>query len=461
MKLRKNYSPAEISLTQFIQNTTWAELSPEVKERAIICLMDNLAAALAGTQARSAYIAAETAAELFPANEATLFCTGRKASPLGAAFANGVAGNALDIDDYGLYTWGHPGAQILPAALALCESRKSSGAEMLAATVVGYEVMFRAGRCWYDRDPMLRGCGSWGSLGTTALAANCIGLTPDQILNALGIAEFHSPSLPLMKSVDEPAMVKHGIGIGAYTGIMSAELAKRGFTGISSLFSQDEYQDWVGDIGEHFILPYGMSWKDFSCCAWTHAALLAMQNLLDEQEFSVEEIAKINIEVYEEAAHLGVELPKTTEEAQFNLAWPIAALIVDGVVGPKQVLEPRLSDKTIRAIAGRVKLTVSPKLTRLYELSEIGDSEGKDAARVTVELTDGQRLESGISCLPLYADQKWSRVRMERKFRWLLNELIPDPVLRQLIKTIWGFDELNDVSDFIALIAGLRLTPRY
>lgn len=452
-------SETDLTVSRFIHDIGWDVLSADVRERALICLMDNLGAALIGTQVKSTRVAAESALEIFPGDQATLFFMGRKASVLGAAFANGVAANAIDIDDSGAFTWGHPGAQVLPAALAVCEHTRASGVEMLAATVVGYEIMFRAGRCWYDRDPLLRGCGSWGSIGCAAMAAKVLRLSPDQTMNALGIAEYHSPSLPLIRSVEEPKMVKHGMGLGPLTGIMAAHLAAKGFTGITNIFNEEKYQEWVSDLGSHYFLPEGISWKEFACCAWSHPALLGMQRLLAEHEFSTDQISKIRVEVYEAASHLGTVLPETTEQAQFSLTWPIAAMVADGEVGPKQVLEPRLGDEHIRTMAGKVEIIVSPELTHLYELCERLDPEGLDGSRVTIELDDGRTLESGLVSIPPYAKQVWDRKRMERKFRWLLADLIPIEKIDRLTEMIWDFERLRDVMEFTEFISELRLKP--
>jgi 2-methylcitrate dehydratase PrpD len=61
----------------------------------------------------------------------------------GAAFANGNAANGIDIDDSARYAYGHAGAQIFPTALAVAEAMGRSGAEMLTAMIVGYEVAHR------------------------------------------------------------------------------------------------------------------------------------------------------------------------------------------------------------------------------------------------------------------------------------------------------------------------------
>ncbi len=453
----RSLNQTENKLTHFILETTWNSLPEVVKERALICLIDNLMAALAGTLTKGASISADLACKLFPGDEGTLFCSGRRVSALGAAFANGVAANALDIDDCGLYTWGHPGAQAFSAALAVSEQVHASGAAMLAAMVVGYEVMFRTARCWYDNDPLLRGCGSWGSPGCAAIAANLKKLSKIQTMNALGIADFHSPSLPLMRSVEEPAMDKHGIGLGPLTGLMSAELAAQGFIGITSILAREKYRGWVEDIGDEFVLPYGITWKDFCCCAWAHPALYGVKRIQSEEKFSAEKISRIVVEVYEEATRLGVKLPETTEQAQFNLAWPIAVLLVDGQVGPRQVLEPRLSDQRVRNLAAKVEMRISDEFTRLYENMERGDPEGTEAARVTIELSDGRRLESGFSENPPYRRQRWDRGRMEKKFSWLLQDFVPKPTIEKLIKLVWSFDELGDVAELMETVKSLQL----
>jgi 2-methylcitrate dehydratase PrpD len=178
---------------------------------------------------------------------------------------------------------------------------------------------------------------------------------------------------------------------------------------------------------------------------------------LNEGSIVPKEIKRIYVEVYEAASHLGVDLPETTEEAQFNLAWPIAALIVDGEVGPNQVLEPRLIAEEIRTIASRIELSISDELTKWYELAEVGHNDGKDAAFISIELIDGTIHDAGLSIAPTYSDQIWGRSEMENKFRWLLDPIIPEPELSDLVAMIWSFDQLDDIAELMNLISGLKL----
>ena len=255
------------NVTDFITTASWSGLPPAIQRKSISCLLDSLGATLVGARTKVAEIADTYAREHLKGNGATILGSGAKVSSMGAAFANAVAANGTDVDDCGIYTGGHPGAQVLPTALALAEERHRPGRDLLTAMVIGYEVAFRAGRCMNARnisaeDSGYRACGSWGSVAMAAIAAHLLGLSPAQTAQALGIAEYHAPDLPLMRDLDHPAMVKHGIGIGPLTGIMAACLASSGFTGVPSILGFDEYENWVEDIGRTYLLPTGIQLEE-------------------------------------------------------------------------------------------------------------------------------------------------------------------------------------------------------
>ncbi|MBC7241024.1 MAG: MmgE/PrpD family protein [Anaerolineae bacterium] len=439
-------------VAQFIAGTRWELLPPAVQRKARLTLLDALGAALAGLQAPVARITAEFAEETWPGEQATILCSGRRASAAGAAFANGYAANAIDIDDCALYTKGHPGAQIFPTALALSEALGRSGAEMLAGMVVGYEVAHRAARIWHATHREYQACGSWGSVACAAVASHLMGLPPAQIQHALGIAEYHAPNLPMMRDIDHPAMVKHGIGWGAMNGILSAQLAARGFTGIPSLFSLETYADWVSDIGRHFIMVDGVIFKTYCACAWGHASFDAARRLVDEHHIRIEDISHIRIETFHNAVRLGANLPATTEEAQFNVAWPLACLLVDGEIGPAQVLEKRLQDERLRELASKVELVESPEYTALYEKMARGEAGGKYLSSVTITLRDGRTFRSGPVEGNIAYPQPWDEEKAERKFRWLAGRLLPADFIEQVLEAVRQFEALPDVRPFAAAL---------
>jgi len=441
-------------VSSFISNITWDQLPENVKHVAHLALLDTIGAALAGTLTPISRIATEFATETWPGNGATILLKGHRAAPAGAAFANGYAANGIDIDDCGLYTKGHPGVQIIPTALALAEAYGLSGVEMLTGIVVGYEVAHRAARIWHATRNVYQACGSWGSVACAAVAARLMGLGREQTEHALGIADYHAPNLPMMRDIDHPTMVKHGIGWGAMNGIMSAGLAARGFTGVPSLLGSEEYSDWVGDIGDHYILSDGLAWKRYACCAWDHAAILGVDRLVKEYDFEAADIASVRVETFHEAVRLGTDLPTTTEEAQFNFAWPLAAYIVDGEIGPDQILEHGLKREDIRDVATRIEVEETEELNELYRLASEGDPDGKFASKVFIQLRDGRELETDqIEGEINFPQNTWDDESLEEKFRWLTRHVLEEDHIDAVVQTILGLEELPDVHELTSMLA--------
>jgi 2-methylcitrate dehydratase PrpD len=329
------------------------------------------------------------------------------------------------------------------------------GARLLSALVVGYEVAHRVGRCWHDAHQVYQSEGSWGSVACAATAAHLMGLGAEQILHALGIAEYHAPNAPMMVDIDHPAMVKHAMGWGTMNGIISAELAADGFTGTPTILDLEQFRNWVSDIGQNFIMVDGLTRKrkGFACCAWTHGAAEGAMRLVNQYSISLAEIDRIQVETFHEGWRLGANLPTTTEEAQFNMAWPVAAMLVDGEIGPQQTLEHRLRDPEIQNLARKVELIESQELNELAELFEKGDKRGRWANRVTLVLKDGQvfksELEDGGFHFP---SQVWGEPEIEEKFRWLAANVLDQERINTLVDIVWHFEDVKDVHELTSML---------
>jgi len=437
---------------QFIADVTWDTLPAPVQRQARMALLDILGATLVGTLTPISRITTDHAVATWPGDEAAILLHGQRASAIGAAFANGYAANGIDIDDCALYTKGHPGAQIFPTALALAEKLGLGGSQTMTALVVGYEMAHRTAHVWHDHHDVYQACGSWGSVACAAVACHLLRLPPEQIKHALGIAEYHAPNLPMMRDIDHPAMVKHGIGWGAMNGIVSAQLAQRGFTGIPSILGFERYRDWVADVGQHYIMADGVIFKEYACCAWAHPVLDAARSLLQQHDFEVDDIAHIRVEGFHETVRLGAKLPSTTEEAQFNTAWPLAVFILDGEIGPDQILERRFDDGRVRALVGKIELVESDELNELYQRSAIGEPGGKYAAVVTITLTDGRQLTSGMVESGIRYPQGWDESRVAEKFRWLAGHVLEEARVEPLVDMVWHFEDVDSVHELTRLV---------
>lgn len=208
--------------------------------------------------------------------------------------------------------------------------------------LIGYEIAARQALCLYADVPTgperdYRGCGAWGAVAVAAVAARLLCLSREQTWQALGIAEYHAPDAQILRDVRAPGMVKHGHGPAVLAGIMAARLARRGFTGTPSLLGEDRFAAVVGDIGECYLVEgRGIEWKDHACCWWAHPPLFALRTLLERQyalsprperrpPIDPSQVRRIVVKAHHDSHLLGARLPATTEEAQFSLAWPLAA----------------------------------------------------------------------------------------------------------------------------------------
>jgi 2-methylcitrate dehydratase PrpD len=438
---------------QFIADTRWDDLPQAVQHKVKMCLVDIVAAIVGGVLTPVSDIAAAYAPVAWQGDEATILLHDRRATAAGAAFANACAANGLDCDDGGNYTRGHQGAQVFPTSLALSEKLGLSGSAMLAAVVVGYEISHRFGRCWHRyTHPVFQADGSWGSVACAATAANLMGLDPATIMQALGIAEYHAPNLPMERDLLDPAMVKHGHGWAAMTGIMAAELAEQGFTGIPGLMGYKEFQDWVATLGNEYIMLDGVDFKRYCSCGWSHHALAAVQRLQREHSWEVGDIASIRVEGHHWTAVLHTAHPTTTEEAQFSVKWPLAAYLIDGEVGPDQILESRLGDARIKALVDKIELVESEELDDLYRPSFEDGDEDSSASRVVIRLEDGRTLDSGPVSDSCRIAASGDEERLEKKFRWLTGYVLEQDRIDRLLEMLWHFEAVQDVGELSALL---------
>ncbi len=437
---------------RFIKETSWQGLPDAVRQKAKTCLLDNLGCMLAGSQARITRICCDYVDTIWPrGNEASLVLQGSKSSLLGAAFVNANAANATDMDDDGLFCDGHPGAQLVPVTLALAEKYNLSGSQLLSALVVGYEVAHRVGGCWHDYHTVYQACGSWGSVANAAVAARVTGLEEEQIEHALGIAEYHAGNLPMMRDVDHPAMVKHGLGWAAVTGLMAAGLAGKGFTGIPSLLGFEKYRHWVESFGRDYIMVRGVSFKRYSSCLWGHPAIVACQKVLSEHDLVPDQIEKIVVHGFHEMKRLHGGLPRTEEEAQFSVAWPLAVYLLHGEISPCHILQKNLSDPDTMALARKIEVIESEEMTRVHRPDSY-------PCRVEISLHDRRCLDSGLVCYEhsstgetasAYGDYT-RHEDVAAKFMHITAPVIGLTAAKGLIKLVENMENLEDLSPFIA-----------
>jgi 2-methylcitrate dehydratase PrpD len=381
----------------FVAELRWADVPARVRERVAFLLADLASVCVAGRPAPAARMAAEYASLVHPGDAATVLYDGRRVGAVGAAWANGVLANVLDLDDGHRLTKGHPGAVIVPAAMAAAQHVDATADDFLAAVVVGYEIAIRAGIALHARDDSYHASGAWGGLGAAAAAARLLGLSPEQTGHAIGLAEYHAPIAPIMRSVAEPAMTKDACAWGAAAGVSSALMAAGGFTSVASeyLTASDD------DLGARWRLEE-LYVKAYPCCRWSQGAIRAAILAAGGRAFAPEEVERVVIRTFAAADGLAKAVPTNTEEAQYSLVWPVATVLARGDFTVADALGG-WDDPDIAALAGRTDVHVDPDLTAAFPARRL--------TAVDVLLRTGDRLSAGpLEALGEPDDPAWPDV---------------------------------------------------
>lgn len=431
-------------LSQFVLDTGWSSLPAAVRRSARRSLIDLVAVLAAGGRTQLSRAARETALALFGGDQASLAFDGRRLSIAGAALAHGMTLDAMDAHDGHRLAKGHAGAGIFPAALALAEVHGLAGQELLAALVVGYEVALRAAQALHRTAPIYHTSGAWVAVGAAAVAVRLNRLPAGLLAHALGIADYHSPRSPMMRCIERPSMLKDGAGWGSLTGLTAGQLAAAGFTGTPSpLTDSEETEDLWRDLGDrwHMLDTY---FKPYVCCRWAQPAIHAAVTLQAEHALEAGDIRSIEVDTFEAASRLTVVRPQDTEQAQYSLAYSLAATLRSGRLDPEQVLPPFIHRQDVLRLADLVTARVDPELERQFP--------EKALARVQLELKDGRRLQSPVVSAPGDPHQPLSDRELHAKFRRYTEPSLGPERSRALLEACQTLEAEENLNIFLQLL---------
>jgi 2-methylcitrate dehydratase PrpD len=436
------------------------ELDPDtlpaaIVDQAVRCVLDLVGVAIAGAPTPMAQISARFAHEQFAPGNATVIGSEKSLTVTGATWVNGAYASALDMDDGNRMAMGHPGASVIPAALAVAEQTKASGREFLAALAAGYEVAVRASAArvpWY-KDKMYA-TGIWGVFGATAAAGKLLQLDKATLQSALGTAGSHGVFPPGGLQANH-AMVKEGIAWSGMTGVSAALLARQNFVGPADFLDFSDRWDTsalvagLGDLGESAILQ--TYFKPYAVCRWAHAAVDGVLELKQRHQVRIEEIETIHVETFWEVTRLANDQPSNTIAAQFSIQFALAVALLHGRIGPAEVTDANIHDPATLSLARKVRVSVDDALNRQFP--------AKTMARVTIHTHRGD-YRTTVEYPRGNPENPLSKAELESKFRLLTRDLISEERSQKLRAAILDLPEANDVLALTRLLRSPVPKPR-
>src|SRR5438105_2192293 len=427
-------------------------LPEPVRALARQCVLDYYGVALAGKDDELVAILLAELAEAGGAAQASVIGHETRLPALSVALVNGAAGHALDYDDVNLAMPGHPSVAILPGLLALAEQRRSSGREVVAAFVAGYETACRIGSALrpghYDRG--FHATGTVGCLGAAAACARLLGLNAEAAARALGIAGTQAAGL---KSQFGTMCKPFHAGKAAQNGLLAARLAARGFSSRPDLveceqgFALTHGPDFhpeaaLADPPSGFHI-FANLFKYHAACYLTHGPIECARSLREQHGVRPEQVARLMLSLDRSCDRVcNIPAPSDGLEAKFSLRQTVA-MALSGV-------------DTASLGAYSAATATDPGLVRLREKLALDFHDGwpQAAAELEVALTDGRVLKAQHDAGIPSADIAAQGERLAAKFDALAGPALGAARARELRETVLGLDTLADVGTLTRLATG-------
>lgn len=411
----------------YILKTSWEDLPKEVQERAVVCGVDLMMALLIGSKGKQFQAGLAMAKAHYKDGKVPVVGDESRFDILGAAVAMSHASNSFDIDDGHNMIKGHPGTSFVGGVLAAALDRGVTWKEYLTTLVVCYETAIRCGLALQDHYQYLHSTGTYGAFGTAAGMGRILGFNREQLGNALSMAEFHAPMTPVMRSVQYPSMNKDGVPFGVLVGAEAALETMAGSTARGHILELSEYRDLVDSLGSRYEIM-NLYFKPYTCCRWAHQPITACIDLKNEYQFEASDVEWVKVHTFDSAAQLSKIVPETADEAQYNIAWPVASSLVFGNVGLNQVIESGLGNPEVIHMMERLSFDVDPEMEKEFP--------AKRLAWVEIALKDSRMLRSKVYAAPGehtdHVDLTWIKKKFMRITSSILDEKKQESILELL-----------------------------
>lgn len=448
-------SPLMTRLSEYMSEARNRPLPDAVAEKAKHHILDTLAAIISGSELPPGAAALQFARAYGGGNVATVVASDIVCGPIEAALANGVMAHADETDDSHSPSQSHPGAPIVPAALATGEKFGVSGTHFLRAVVLGYDVGPRVtmsmGGLDFRNESHKSTHSIAGVFGAAAAAGCAASLNPQQMRWLLDYTAQQSSGIASWsRDTDHIEKAFVFAGMPARSGVTSALLVEAGWTGVDDVFSgadnfflayapQAKPEGLIEQLGERYEI-IRTNIKKWSVGSPIQAALDALEILRERRPFEADEVQRVL-----------VELPTTGAGTVNNRAMPdislqhmLAVMLIDKTASFHAAHDiPRMQDPAILRQRAKIELVPSEMLQRRMPSRE---------AIVEITLADGTRLREHVEAVRGTAENPMPRAEVVEKSRDLIAPVLGPVQSSRLIDQILEIENVRNVRELRPLL---------
>jgi 2-methylcitrate dehydratase PrpD len=455
-------------LARFASAIELSDLDQAVVEAAKTNILDTLSCALAGSSAPAIAEVADLVQGWGGTAEADVLVLGGKVPAHHAAWVNSGMAHARDYDDTHDAAILHAGVSVVPAAIAAAQLRGGlPGADLIAAVAAGLEVTCRLGVA-IQVDIVESGfiySSLLGYFGATVAAGRALGLSADEMLNALGIV-YSSAAGNHQVTRDASLMKRLQPGLGAQAAVVAVQLARLGTRGAQHVFEGADgfFRVYLrgradadiarDELGSRFEL-LNLSYKPYPCCRDTHSTIDAVLRAREDAPRTADEIESIRVGVTAPGYQMVCvpqevrRAPKTVVEAQLSIPYTVAATWIDGALRIGHFADDGLRRQDILNLAARVEPYVDEEIDRDWHRYVT-------PSKVTVRFRDGQTATARVDYPKGHPKQPMSRDEFAAKTAdcaTFAARPLREGAVRRLTSAVEELERLADVADLVRVIA--------
>jgi 2-methylcitrate dehydratase PrpD len=434
-------------LARYMAQARERTLAPDVAREAKHRILDTLAAMVSGAHLKPGEMAIRYARAQGGVAEATVLTTDIRTTAVNAALANAMFAHADETDDFHPATKAHPGCAVVPAALALAERESRSGAELLTAVTLGYDLCCRfllALGADHVRGTHRSAEGVSSTLGAVAAAASLARLDEKQMRCALSYAAQQVSGIwSWVRDAEHVEKAFDFSGMGARNGVTAAIMAQMGFSGVWDVFdgehnvlqalsTEPNPEEMVAGLGSRYFVTE-TAIKPFSVGYPIQAPLDAFLRLHREHGLNVSNVERIVVRLPED----GARVVNDRAMPDVNCQHIIALALVKGTVSFEDSHSyEQMADPTVRAAKARVQLVADPAL-----MNPAAPRSGK----VEVTLRDGRIVSHFTRHAPGTMENPLDTESVNAKARLLMAPVLGAERTEAIIQRVNAVEELDDV----------------
>jgi 2-methylcitrate dehydratase PrpD len=439
-------------IAEYCLKARLGDVPSQIRERAKHVILDGFGCGLYGARLPWSEILTKTVTSLSAGGPSIVWGTDLQLPADHAALINGSFVQAFELDDGHNVGGLHECAGVLPAAVASIDlAGRVSGADLLTAIIVGFEVGPRVGLCVGPSKILERGWhgGAVVSVfGAAAAAGRVLGLTRQQMVHALGIAGTQASGLMAAQYGSMVKRMHHGKS--AHSGFFAAALARDGYTGIERVFEEPyggycstitgsledcDLSQLTKDLGTRYEIER-INLKYFSTNGSIHPSLLAIRTIRQRRPFVSADVRGVTVRCTKATMHhVGWKYEPsaaTITSAQMNLTFGIAAMLETGEAFVEQFTEETIRSPRLAELARKVTVVHEPAWDALGPTH-------RHHTELTIEFTDGSReSETLIKRTPVTNEMAI------RKYDRLAKETLSSDQADELKQAILHIEELPD-----------------